>query len=137
VQLLKSFHIDPATSTALTINQEASLHVLIAKFHASQTTSIANSTFDVARRTYFDAIVAGNKEAALAAIPTIANGLTESASTRLQRNVEFVGSIIEVLDQNQVKALNQRFGAAGVVRFLSILGTATPLDDVDPHKGNR
>jgi hypothetical protein len=129
--------LNPSASTALTTQQEASLHVLIAKFQASQTTSATSNPLDIARRTYYDAIVAGKKEAALAVIPTIANGVTESTSAALQREAEFVSSIIEVLDQNQVKALTQRFGAGGVVRFLHMLETATPLDEVDVRYGKR
>lgn len=114
--------LQTAGATALTSAQEASINTLVTNFRASHTPPAADSAVEAARSAYDNAIVAGQKSAALAQIPTIANEMAANAAARLQENAGFLISVVQVLDAGQVNSLVKQFGASRVVRLIEMLG---------------
>ena len=78
---------------------------------------------EAARRAYDNAIVAGNLAAANAQAAIIAQQISTDANTHLQAEAKFKIDALNVLkgNANQITALTQRFGTAGLSHLLNSL----------------
>jgi hypothetical protein len=110
-----------AGAATLSSAQETTITSLITSFRESQVPPARDSAASAARAAYESAILAGNKEAALAQIPSIVNEMTTNNATRMQDVAGFSISVFKVLDATQLSLLVKHAGTSGAVRLIESL----------------
>ena len=112
--------LEEAGAPALSAAQETQLEDLIKAYRQAQGQSGPSDAVQAAHRAYDAAILAGNLAAAQAQATIIANALAAGASAHLQAQAKFEIDALNVLksNANQVNALVQRFGTAGLAGIL-------------------
>jgi hypothetical protein len=113
--------LSSAGATALTGSQESSINTLIANFRASQAPPTPSAALERARATYENAILSGQKDAALEQIATISVEMAGSAADRMEAQTEFIISVVQVLDSGQISALVNQLGTGRTVRAIEHL----------------
>jgi hypothetical protein len=117
-----------ASAPALSTQQEQQLTQLIAAFRDNRPDG-PNETLEAAHHLYDNAIAAGNLAAANAQAAIIAQQIGADASAHLQAEAKFKIDALNVLksNANQISALTQQFGTAGLSHLLnSLLGPGKP-----------
>jgi hypothetical protein len=117
-----------AGAPALSTQQEQQLTQLIEAFRDNRPDG-PNETLEAAHHAYETAIAAGNLAAANAQAAIIAQQISADASARLQAEAKFKIDVLNVLksNANQITALTQQFGTAGLSHLLnSLLGPGKP-----------
>ena len=137
-----------AGAPALSTQQEQQLTQLIetARENHQKGPNDPNEMMEAARRAYDNAIVAGNLAAANAQAAIIAQQISADATTHLQAEAKFKIDALNVLkgNANQITALTQRFGTAGLSHLLNSLaggpggsGGHGPAGPPPPPNGGR
>ncbi len=111
--------LSEAGATTLSTDQQTAITSLITTFRQSQTPPAA--TASSARTAYETAIIAGNKEAALAQVSTLSSEVAAANAARLSSVAAFSISVLKVLDTSQISLLVKQFGTNGVVRLIESL----------------
>lgn len=111
-----------AGAPALSTQQEQQLTQLIETARENHPKG-PNEIMEAARRAYDNAIVAGNLAAANAQAAIIAQQISTDVNTHLQAEAKFKIDALNVVkgNANQITALTQRFGTAGLSHLLNSL----------------
>lgn len=111
-----------AGAPALSAQQEQQLTDLIETARENQPKG-PNEAMETAHRAYDNAIVAGNLAAANAQAAIIAQQISTETSTHLQAEAKIKIDALNILkaNANQMTALTQRFGTAGLSHLLNSL----------------
>jgi len=120
--------LEEAGAPALSSAQETQLEDLIKAFRQSQSQNGPSDAVQAAHHAYDAAILAGNLSAAQSQATIIANALSSATSARLQAQAKFEIDALNVLktNANQINALLQRVGSAGLTGILSGLAGGGP-----------
>jgi len=118
--------LSEAGAAALTSAQEDKINSLITDYRTSHTPPApGDSTVSSARTEYDNDILNGDSAGAAAQAAIIAGEMTSHSTTRLKDEAKFAIDVIAQLRTNddQVGALQKRFGTDGVVRLvISLVG---------------
>jgi len=127
-----------AGASALSTQQEQQLTQLIEAVRESRPKG-PNETLQAAHRAYDNAVIAGNVAAANAQAAIIAQQVGTDTNAHLQAEAKFKIDALNVLknNANQVAALTQRFGTAGVSHLLNSLAGGPGRPDGPGGPGHR
>jgi len=123
-----------AGAPALGAQQEQQLTQLIEAFRDNRPGG-PNETLEAAHHAYDNAVAAGNLAAANAQAAIIAQQISADVGARLQAEAKFKIDALNVLksNANQIAALTQQFGTAGLSHLLnSLLGPGRPGGPAGP-----
>jgi hypothetical protein len=112
--------LEEAGAPALSSAQEAQLTDLIKAYRQAQSQDQPPDAVQAAHRAYDAAILSGNLSAAQSQAAIIANAQATATNAHLQAQAKFEIDALNVLkaNANQVNALLQRFGTAGLTGIL-------------------
>lgn len=127
-----------AGAPALSTQQEQHLMQLIETARENRPKG-PNESMDTARRAYDNAVIAGNLAAANAQAAIIAQQISTDATAHLQAEAKFKIDALNVLksNPNQITALAQRFGTAGLSHLLNSLAGGPGGGPPPPPNGER
>ncbi|MEP7337148.1 MAG: hypothetical protein ABI977_05340 [Acidobacteriota bacterium] len=130
-----------AGAPALGAQQEQQLAQLIetARENRPKGPNDLKETMEAARRAYDNAVIAGNLPAANAQAAIIVQQISADANTHLQAEAKFKIDALNVLkgNANQITALTQRFGTAGLSHLLNSLAGGPAGGPPPPPNGER
>src|SRR5262245_53911587 len=120
--------LEEAGAPALSSAQETQLEDLIKAYRQAQSQNQPPDAVQAAHRAYDAAILAGNLSAAQSQATIIASAIASATSARLQAQAKFEIDVLGVLktNANQINALLQRFGTAGLTGILNGLAGGPP-----------
>ena len=120
-----------AGAPELTSEQEEQLRALLAEFRQTQRNERPGTELRQARQAYQDAVLNSDGAAAQLQAEMIANQTAATTLSKLENQASLKIQFLNILTQDQVDAVLQRSGTAGLFR---LLGTSGP--DRRPGRGS-
>jgi len=114
--------LNTAGAPALTSEQEEQLRTLLAEFRETQRTERPGTAIREARQAYQDAILNSDSAVAQLQAEIIANQTAATTVSKLENQASLKIQFLNILTLDQVDAVLQRSGTAGLFRLLGTPG---------------